>query len=168
MSSENGQDPDLDTLGLYRALGHPGRARALELMCEGPTSPSELAREMGVPVGNVAYHVRVLRDGDWIVPAGTRPVRGALEHFYEASGKVRSCLLTLDEHAWQQLVARVDAFYVEVRKLQADAARRARRRKTSEDDAPARFGVSVMTLVHSAQLRTQSSADPGRRPTRGR
>jgi hypothetical protein len=51
---------------------------------------------MRVPVNDVAYHVRVLRDLGVIELAGTRPVRGATQHFYRA---VRRPHLTDDEVA---------------------------------------------------------------------
>jgi hypothetical protein len=111
---------------------------------------------LGEPVGTVAYHVRVLNEGDWVFLAYTRPARGALEHFYQASGKAQRELLVLDERAWQELVTQVDEFFVQVRKLQAGAARRASRRTRVGQDGPAPFAVSVMTLLHSAQPRTQS------------
>jgi DNA-binding transcriptional ArsR family regulator len=155
MSGSNNQP----TSELHRVLGHPVRARVLELLCEGKASPSEVARKMGVPVGNVAYHVRVLRDGDWIVPAGTKSVRGALEHFYEASGKAKSKLLTLDDRGWQQLLVLVDDFFEQANKLQALADRRA-----ASEDVPPRFAVSVATLLHSDRPTTPPKPHPANDP----
>jgi DNA-binding transcriptional ArsR family regulator len=47
-------------------------------------SPSELADALGEPLGNVSYHVRILRELDCIELVRTEPRRGALEHFYRA------------------------------------------------------------------------------------
>jgi hypothetical protein len=43
-----------------------------------------LADKLHEPVNDVAYHVRRLRDLGIIELAGTRPVRGATQHFYRA------------------------------------------------------------------------------------
>src|SRR3954453_1299991 len=69
----------------FRALGHPTRLRILEAL-NGPEamSPSQLIRRLGDSAGlaNVAYHTRELAALGLLTPAGSRPARGALEHFY--------------------------------------------------------------------------------------
>lgn len=68
---------------LAAIVTHPLRRRIWYAMAEQrPISPRELADELGDPVNDVAYHVRVLRDMGVIELAGTRPVRGATQHFY--------------------------------------------------------------------------------------
>ncbi len=52
-------------------------------------SPAQLSRDLGKPLGNVAYHVKTLWDKGYIVKAGSRPVRGAVEHFYRVSNKLK-------------------------------------------------------------------------------
>jgi DNA-binding transcriptional ArsR family regulator len=83
---------------LVRALGHPLRQRILALLQRRVASPSEIAEELGEAIGNVSYHVKVLRENDAIELVETRPVRGAVEHFYRPL--VRP--LFDDEH-WAQL-----------------------------------------------------------------
>jgi predicted transcriptional regulator len=75
-------------------VSHALRRRLWDAIAERPISPRELADELGEPVNDVAYHVRVLRDMGVIEPAGTRPVRGATQHFYRA---VRRPHLTNEE-----------------------------------------------------------------------
>lgn len=70
--------------GLERALAHPLRARALKLFGDAPKSPNQVAKELGVDVSSLAYHVRVLRKLGCIELVETRQRRGALEHFYRA------------------------------------------------------------------------------------
>ncbi|MBS1845234.1 MAG: winged helix-turn-helix transcriptional regulator [Actinobacteria bacterium] len=77
-------------------LSHTLRRRIWDSISERPVSPRELADELKVPVNDVAYHVRVLRGLGVIELAGTRPVRGATQHFYRA---VRRPHLTDDEVA---------------------------------------------------------------------
>jgi DNA-binding transcriptional ArsR family regulator len=68
---------------LAAIVTHPLRRRIWYAMAEQrPISPRELADELHEPVNDVAYHVRVLRDMGVIELAGTRPVRGATQHFY--------------------------------------------------------------------------------------
>lgn len=67
---------------LAAIVTHPLRRRIWYSINERPISPRELADELHEPVNDVAYHVRVLRDLGVIELAGTRPVRGATQHFY--------------------------------------------------------------------------------------
>ena len=70
---------------LMKALAHPLRQRILSELNQRVASPSELAEEIGEPLGNVSYHVRMLVDLDCIELVSTTPRRGALEHHYRAS-----------------------------------------------------------------------------------
>jgi len=73
-------DPDL-----AKALSHPLCQRILErLNADGEASPNELAGVLGAPLGNVAYHVRMLVGLGCVELTRTRPRRGALEHYYRA------------------------------------------------------------------------------------
>jgi DNA-binding transcriptional ArsR family regulator len=55
------------------------------LLDAGEASPSELAEALGEPIGNVSYHVRVLRELDCLELVRTEPRRGALKHVYRAT-----------------------------------------------------------------------------------
>lgn len=67
-----------------KALAHPMRIRILATLDERTASPSELASELGAPIGNVSYHVRILDTLGLIRLVRTTPKRGAIEHHYEA------------------------------------------------------------------------------------
>lgn len=69
---------------LMKALAHPLRQQLLMALSEKVASPSELAEELGEPLGNVSYHVRMLVDLGCIELVSTTPRRGALEHHYKA------------------------------------------------------------------------------------
>src|SRR3954454_11928397 len=72
----------------FRALGHPTRLRILEaLNGQDAMSPSQLMDRISGSVGlaNIAYHTRELAALGLLTPAGSRPARGALEHFYRLS-----------------------------------------------------------------------------------
>jgi DNA-binding transcriptional ArsR family regulator len=70
---------------LIKALGHPLRQRVLHALNEGVASPSELSKQLGEPLGNVSYHVKILAECEAIELVKTAPVRGAVEHFYRAT-----------------------------------------------------------------------------------
>ncbi len=78
-------DDDADAVALLEALRHPLRRQILKSMgtSEYPISPSQLADELGVPLSNLSYHVRVLAAKGAIVMDNVAPVRGSLQHFYE-------------------------------------------------------------------------------------
>ena len=84
---------------LAKALSHPLRPRILEQLTErGSASPSELADALGQPLGNVSYHVRILRELECVELVRTEPRRGALEHFYRATAHP-----WLDDEQWAGL-----------------------------------------------------------------
>ena len=59
----------------------------MTLLNERVASPSELADELGEPLGNVSYHMRRLAELECIELVRTTPVRGALEHHYRATAR---------------------------------------------------------------------------------
>jgi DNA-binding transcriptional ArsR family regulator len=87
---------------LAKALSHPLRQRILEQLSArgGEASPTQLARQLDAPVGNVAYHVRILQKLDCVELTRTRQVRGALEHYYRAIAHP-----WLDAEQWARLPA---------------------------------------------------------------
>lgn len=67
-----------------KTLSHPLRLEILRQVREADTaSPSAIATDVSRNLSLVAYHVRQLRSAGLLKTAGTRPVRGALEHLYE-------------------------------------------------------------------------------------
>ena len=90
-------DDDIDSR-LLRALGHPLRQRILRVLNDRVASPSQLSRELDEALGNVSYHVRTLENLGAVELVSTKPVRGALEHFYRATIRVE-----LDDASWAKL-----------------------------------------------------------------
>src|SRR6201989_596306 len=74
--------------GLLKAISHPLRHRLLGMLDGRTASPNELARELGLPLGRVSYHIRLLHDLGAIELLRTEPRRGAVEHFYRAVTRV--------------------------------------------------------------------------------
>jgi DNA-binding transcriptional ArsR family regulator len=70
---------------LARATAHPLRVSVLEILgIDGrrSLSPTELSRELQIPLSNTNYHVTELAKAGLIELVHQRQVRGATEHFY--------------------------------------------------------------------------------------
>jgi DNA-binding transcriptional ArsR family regulator len=70
---------------LARATAHPLRVSILEILgIDGGRvlSPSDLSRELQIPLSNTNYHVTELAKGGLLELVRERQVRGATEHFY--------------------------------------------------------------------------------------
>lgn len=68
-----------------KAMGHPLRAAILRILADRTASPAEMARELDEELSNVSYHTKQLVEFECAELVRTRPVRGALEHFYRAT-----------------------------------------------------------------------------------
>jgi len=81
-----------------KAMNHPLRATLLMILAERTSSPAEMARELDEDLSNVSYHTKQLVEFECAELVSTRPVRGALEHFYRATERHQ---LYIDE--WDEL-----------------------------------------------------------------
>jgi DNA-binding transcriptional ArsR family regulator len=82
---------------VVKALAHPLRVRILSMLDESVLSPTQMANELDVPIGNVSYHTRQLLELGLIKLVRETPRRGAIEHHY--AGVARP--LITDE-AWRE------------------------------------------------------------------
>jgi DNA-binding transcriptional ArsR family regulator len=92
------QITEIDDPRLVKGLAHPLRIHILRVLEGRVASPSEIAGELGAPLGNVSYHVRFLARVGLIELKSTKPRRGAVEHYYRAVGRVR-----VTDKAWSQV-----------------------------------------------------------------
>lgn len=83
---------------LVKALAHPLRVSIMQSLANRTASPSELAEELGVPLPNLSYHIRMLVQLDLLKLVRTRPRRGAIEHYYQAKGPV-----AVSDQAWGEV-----------------------------------------------------------------
>jgi DNA-binding transcriptional ArsR family regulator len=81
-----------------KAMSHPLRASILRILADRTASPAEMARELDEELSNVSYHTKQLVEFECAELVSTRPVRGALEHFYRATERH---LLVMEE--WEEL-----------------------------------------------------------------
>jgi DNA-binding transcriptional ArsR family regulator len=78
---------DREAAAVAKALSHPLRLAILrEVRDRRSLSPAGYARETGEPLGNVSYHVAVLREAGVLEVTDTARRRGALEHFHSLTG----------------------------------------------------------------------------------
>ena len=92
--------PEGITQQLAKALAHPLRMQILTSLHRGISSPNQLSRELGEPLGNVSYHVKTLLEYDCIELVKTEPRRGAVEHFYRATERA-----FLSDEDWEKIPA---------------------------------------------------------------
>lgn len=81
-----------------KAMSHPLRAAILRILADRTASPAEMARELDEELSNVSYHTKQLVEFECAELVSTRPVRGALEHFYRGTERH---LIDTDE--WEDL-----------------------------------------------------------------
>jgi DNA-binding transcriptional ArsR family regulator len=69
---------------LEKALDHELRCRILRWYARrgGPGSPKMISQDFEIPLENLAYHVRVLRESGLLKGAGEVGSRSSVEHFY--------------------------------------------------------------------------------------
>ena len=103
---------------LLKLLAHPLRCRCQTYLCERTASPNELANRFDEPVGNVAYHFRVLEEHDCIELVDTAQRRGATEHYYRATQRTE---LSGEQYAALSIPDRLDFTRESVRLSMTDA-----------------------------------------------
>jgi DNA-binding transcriptional ArsR family regulator len=67
----------------FKALAHPLRQRLLFVLGERPATISQLAVALDARKGNVAHHLKVLREASMVAVVETRKVRGGTEQYYQ-------------------------------------------------------------------------------------
>lgn len=109
-SGEGGEEPresgevDYVDQDMARALAHPMRIQILADLNKRVESPSGFAKRFGEKLQNVSYHFRALQKFGCIEEVESRPVRGAVEHFYRATKRV-----LFDGKAWDELPQSIKA-----------------------------------------------------------
>lgn len=78
------------TLALLAALDHPVRRQILRAMAgRKAVYPRELSEELGRPLDNLSYHIRVLAHCGAAKLVGTERVNGSTRHHYRSSVRAR-------------------------------------------------------------------------------
>lgn len=68
---------------LAKALSHPLRVKVLAILSKKIASPTEISSQVDMPLGNVAYHVRVLEELGLIELVKEERAQGSIAHFYK-------------------------------------------------------------------------------------
>lgn len=86
-----------DAASTLKALSHPLRVQILGALEHEVKSPNELAKLLGAPLGNIAYHVRRLEALGLVKLVEQTPRRGAVEHYYKLEDRP-----AVADAAWSQ------------------------------------------------------------------
>ena len=130
----NAQLVDIDDQRVVKALAHPVRMQILAILDEGTATPKDLAAALDMPLENVSYHVRALKDLGFIKLERTRQVRGAVAHHYKLAARpqignrVPDRIAHVALHLDDEGLAEVDAILRDVEHRLERVSRRARRR----------------------------------------
>ncbi|MGR4877977.1 ArsR/SmtB family transcription factor [Streptomyces sp. LARHCF249] len=71
----------------FAALAHPLRQRLLFALGQRPATIRGLAAQLDAKKGNVAHHLKVLREAGLVRIAETRQVRGGTEQYYQRTAR---------------------------------------------------------------------------------
>jgi DNA-binding transcriptional ArsR family regulator len=83
---------------IAKALSHPLRIELLRTLGDrAQLSPVEYARESAESLGNISYHMSVLREAGVIAVTDTIARRGAMEHRYALKGRRAKAALAVLE-----------------------------------------------------------------------
>lgn len=104
-SATRGKWRGVSDAALGAIVAHPVRCRLIAIFADRVASPNEIAQELGMPVGDVSYHVRTLKDAGIIELVEERPVRGSTEHFYRTV--INNIVLTEEDYEELSLEQRV-------------------------------------------------------------
>lgn len=78
---------EINTPEQFAALAHPLRQRLLFALGRRPATISQLAVQLDAKKGNVAHHLKVLREAGLVHVAETRQVRGGTEQYYQRTAR---------------------------------------------------------------------------------
>lgn len=72
------------------AVGHPYRVEIMRhFLATGTATPSDIAKELTLPLNTISHHVRALADRGIIRLAGRTQRRGAVAHHYQLTDRDR-------------------------------------------------------------------------------
>lgn len=78
---------EIGTPEQFAALSHPLRQRLLFALGHRPATTSRLAAQLDAKKGNVAHHLKVLREAGLVHVAETRQVRGGTEQYFQRTAR---------------------------------------------------------------------------------
>jgi DNA-binding transcriptional ArsR family regulator len=138
----------------FKALAHPLRQRLLFALAQ-PATVSQLAVTLSSHKGNIAHHLKVLREAGLITPAGTRQVRGGTEQYYQ---RVARILHFAGEHSAANLPVTFRAIADEIASAAPDPFLVLRTIRLTQDQA----GQVIATLTELAHGTEEAGEDQPR------
>ncbi|HET7444942.1 MAG TPA: winged helix-turn-helix domain-containing protein [Solirubrobacterales bacterium] len=84
---------------IAEAIGHPLRVQILQELVKRPASAKIISESLEVPLGNVSYHLKQVLDDklEVVTKVKERPIRGALETFYEIDADALVAIMQLPD-----------------------------------------------------------------------
>lgn len=137
---------EISTPAQYKALAHPLRQRLLWALGEHPATISQLTTQLAVQKGNVAHHLKVLRDAGIVRVGEHRQVRGGTEQYYQRVA--RKLISTMSEPG--STAAMLGAVAAEVSASEDDALLQLRHVRLTAEQA-ARLSEMLSALVDDAE-----------------
>lgn len=136
----------VSTPAQFKALGHPFRQRLMFRLGQQPATISQLAAALGAQKGNVAHHLKVLREAGMVRVVETRQVRGGTEQYYQRSAR------RMDIDGWQTgpATAMVGAVAEELAGVTDDPLLTVRHLRLTPERA-ARLAEALSELVDGAE-----------------
>ncbi|SEN38901.1 ArsR/SmtB family transcription factor [Actinacidiphila rubida] len=130
----------------FAALAHPLRQRLLFALGHRPATISGLAAQLEVGKGNVAHHLKVLREAGLVYVAETRQVRGGTEQHYQRTAR----RMLIAEPAGAGTVAMFGAFAQELDRSAAETVVTLRHLRLTPEQARV-LGETLARLVDEAE-----------------
>jgi len=144
-----------------RLLAHPTRVAILRhLLVAGESSPSKLAAALSLPLTNVSYHVRVLREAKWLRVVRRVPRRGAIEHRYRLCNAQLTEVL-LGGRGWRgELACHPDLSNAEPWERVQRVVRHLRRHREARDITRAEFASRLGIRTSQLEAIERGETDP--------
>lgn len=127
-----------------KALMHPLRQQILERLHDGPATPSEVARALGMAANKVHYHVRILEKAGIVHLVETRQVGSVTELYFAMVARIIQIKLQ-DADGRAYMADGLSLIDGEVKALLADLRKAAARDQT----APVDRGLIILSRLHA-------------------
>lgn len=137
---------EVTTAAQFKALGHPFRQRLLFALGERPATISQLAVALDAQKGNVAHHLKVLREAGMVRVVHTRQVRGGTEQYYQTAAR----RISLADNALAPTAAMLGAVAQEIATAEGDPLLTLRHIRLTAAQAE-RLTEALAELVGSAE-----------------
>lgn len=97
----------IDQPNKLKVLGDPQRLAILRRLMDRPATLSQLGEHFGASAAHIRHHLKALEQAGLVEPGATRPVRGFLEKYYQATRQAYFIQITVLPEAAEKSAALV-------------------------------------------------------------